>query len=334
MIALLVHRQLRFSQPIRFPVTVLSILTPFAFFGAPQGASAGPESSRLEAIQSLGLASLPGSMPTFYSPQSEVRARYLQALLGGEIDYYSNQFQVRFAPVTMAVLNTRQWSKVAGGDPYGMPSVGDTNPYVFVMPASWSQVTWMPFPKRAAVPPVILRQALAKGKTWDEVKFEGCDGIGTHEIGHTIIDQLGIDPKTHWFNEFLASYVGYAYLKAKHPPEALASEIFWTQGLDVSHPFTKLSDFESKYEELEQKYPANYGWYQLALDQRVMEIYRVSGVQFLRSIRSAFPKLGSRLDSNQVLEKLEALTPGWKSWSTRVEAGDIEAIKLLPANQP
>jgi hypothetical protein len=334
MIASLVLRQLRSSQPFRFSVMVLSLLTPFAFFGAPQGASAATESSRLEGIQSLGLASLPGNMPTFYSPRSEARARYLQALLGGEIDYYSSQFQVRFAPVTMAVLNTEQWSKVAGEDPYGMPSVGGSNPYVFVMPSSWAQVTWMPFPKRGAVPAAILRQALTKGKTWDEVKFEGCDGIGTHEIGHTIIDQLGIDPQTHWFNEFLASYVGYAYLKAKHPPEALASEIFWTQGLDVPHPFTKLSDFESKYDELEQKHPANYGWYQLALDQRVMEIYPSSGVQFLRSIRSAFPKHGPRLDSNQVLEKLEALSPGWKSWSMHVEAGDVEAVKLPPANQP
>jgi len=273
-------------------------------------------------------------MPTFYSPRSEARARYLQALLGGEIDYYSSQFQVRFAPVTMAVLNTEQWSKVAGEDPYGMPSVGGSNPYVFVMPSSCAQVTWMPYPKRGAVPAAIIRQALTKGKTWDEVKFKGCDGIGTHEIGHTITDQLGIDPQTHWFNEFLASYVGYAYLKAKHPPEALASEIFLTQGLDVPHPFTKLSDFESKYDELEQKHPANYGWYQLALDQRVMEIYPSSGVQFLRSIRSAFPKHGPRLDSNQVLEKLEALSSGWKSWSMHVEAGDVEAVKLPPANHP
>ncbi len=145
---------------------------------------------------------------------------------------------------------------------------------------------------------------------------------------------MGIDTQTHWFNEFLASYVGYAYLKAKHPAEALASEIFWTQGLDAPHPFTKLSDFENRYDELEQKYPANYGWYQLALDQRVIEIYRSSGVQFLRSVRSAFPKHGPKLESNEVLEKLDALVPGWKSWSTRVEAGDIEAVKLPLANQP
>jgi hypothetical protein len=239
-----------------------------------------------------------------------------------------------FAAVTMAVLNTEQWSKVAGEDPYGMPSVGESNPYVFVMPASWAQVTWMPFPKRAAVPPAILRQALANGRTWNEVKFEGCDGIGTHEIGHAIVDQLGIDSQTHWFNEFLASYVGYAYLKAKHPREALSSEIFWTQGLDAPHPFTKLDDFESRYDEIEQKYPANYGWYQLALDQRVIEIYRRGGVQFLHSVRSAFPKHGPKLNTTQVLDKLEALSPGWKSWSMRVEAGDVEAVKLQPASGP
>ncbi len=164
MIASLLLRCLRSFQPFRFSVVALSLLTPLALFGAPQNASAATESSRLERIQSLGLASLPGSMPTFYSPRAEVRARYLQALLSGEIDYYSNQFQVRFAPITMAVLNTEQWPKVAGEDPYGMPSVGGSNPYVFVMPVSWAQVTWMPFPKRTAVPAAILQQALTKGK--------------------------------------------------------------------------------------------------------------------------------------------------------------------------
>lgn len=104
----------------------------------------------------------------------------------------------------MAVLDTRQWATVAGSEPYGMPSVDGSSPAVFVMPASWDEVTWMVVPEREQVPVSMLRSALANGRNWDQVRFEGCDGIGTHEIGHSIIRQLGIDAQTKWFNEFLA----------------------------------------------------------------------------------------------------------------------------------
>lgn len=318
----------RISSYPRHSIVVLSILLPLFLHAAPpQSAPASGESNRADAIKSLGLASIPGRMPTYYSPHSEARAKYLQDLLGGEIAYYADQFHIPLSTVTMAVLDAQQWPKVAGDDPYGMPSVGGTKPAVFVMPASWDGVTWMVVPKREEVPPTMLRQALANGRRWDQVKFEGCDGIGTHEIGHTIIRQLGIDPQTKWFNEFLASFVGYAYLKARFPAQALSNEIFWTVGLGKSpHPFTRLDDFESKYDQLQQEYPGNYGWYQLALDQRVIEIYAQSGIDYLREIEKEFPTGPATLDSAQVLDKLEKISPGWKKWALHLEAGNVQAI--------
>lgn len=309
-------------------VLALSALLPMCLHAvAAESGSGTQESSRMDEINSLGLESIPGSMPTFYSPHAEARARYLQGLLGGEIAYYANLFHVSFSPVTMAVLDVQQWPMIAGEDPYGMPSVEGTRPAVFVMPVSWNEVTWMVTPRREEVPPALLRKVLAHGKKWDQVRFEGCDGIGTHEIGHSIIRQLGIDPQTKWFNEFLASYAGYAYLKATDAGQALSNEVFWTVGLNNSpHPFTKLDDFESKYDELQQKYPGNYGWYQLALDQRVIEIYARSGVDYLREIRKKFPAGAPTLGSTQLLDKLERITPGWKAWAIHLEAGNVKAI--------
>jgi len=296
----------------------------------PAAAETAPRSeglTRMDGIKSLSLDSIPGSMPTFYSPHAEARAKYLQSLLGGEIAYYAEVFHVPLNPITLAVLDPQQWPTVAGGEPYGMPSVDGTRPAVFVMPVSWDEVTWMVVPKREEVPPAMLQKALANGKKWDQVKFEGCDGIGTHEIGHSIIRQLGIGAQTKWFNEFLASYVGYAYLKAKAPAQALSNEIFWTVGLDNSpHPFTKLDDFESKYDQLQQEYPGNYGWYQLAFDQRVIEIYGQGGVEYLRKVRSEFPAGAPILDSAQLLNKLEKITPGWKQWAAHLEAGNVKTV--------
>ena len=313
------------KDPVRL---ILSFLGALALglhaLPAESGSDSAPV-SRMEGIKSLGLESISGTMPTFYSPHAQARARYLQGLLGGEIAYYADFFGVSFGPIAMAVLNSQQWSTVAGEEPYGLPSVDGTQPAVVVMPVSWEEVTWMAVPKRAEVPPAMLRRALANGRKWTQVKFEGCDGIGTHEVGHYIVRELQIDPPMNWFNEFLASYVGYAYLKSKAPTQALSSEIFWTAGLDHSpHPFTKLDDFESRYDQLQQEYPGNYGWYQLALDQRVIEIFAQSGVAYLREVRKEFPAGASKLSSAQLLDKLERMSPGWKAWAAQLEAGHVK----------
>jgi hypothetical protein len=274
-------------------------------------------------------------MPAYYSPHAKPRAQYLQGLLGGEVKYYEDLFQITFGPIDLAVLDVHQWQKIAGDEPYGMPSVDGSSPAVFVMPASWDGVKWMVVPTREKVPPSMLRKALANGASWDEVKFQGCDGIGTHEIGHFIARELAIDPQTKWFNEFLASYIGYAYLKAKAPAQALSNDIFWTVGLGNSpHSFTKLDDFESKYDEIQQEHPGNYGWYQLALDQRVIEIYNQRGVDYLREIKKAFPVAAPALQSTQVLDKLEGISPGWKTWAAHVEGGDLKATLLSESRRP
>jgi hypothetical protein len=92
------------------------------------------------------------------------------------------------------------------------------------------------------------------------------------------------------------------------------------------HPFTKLDDFESKYDELQQKYPGNYGWYQLALDQRVIEIYAQRGVGYLQAVKDSFPMNTAKLDSAELLDKLEGISPGWKAWAADLEAGKVKAV--------
>jgi len=48
----------------------------------------------------------------------------------------------------------------------------------------------------------------------------------------------------------------------------LSNEIFWTVGLKNSpHPFTKLDDFERRYDELQQKHPGNYGISWLSINE-------------------------------------------------------------------
>jgi hypothetical protein len=63
-----------------------------------------------------------------------------------------------------------------------------------------------------------------------------------------------------------------------------------------------------------------------------MEIYRRHGVDFLRLILANFPKGEQTIDSAHLLDELEAISPGWKQWAVRVEAGDLQSIDLAPEN--
>jgi hypothetical protein len=275
---------------------------------------------RQKNLDSLHDPSLPGAMQAFYSPGFRVRAEFLQNLLTGEFDYYSKKFGTEFAPVTLAVLTPEQWTKVVPF-PYALPSMTMTRPYIFTMPSDWSKSTTFPFPQKKDVDLATLNRARSEGHTWETLRWEGGDGIGTHEIGHSISWQLGIDPHVHWFAEFLASYIGYAYLKAEHPEEVLGNELFWKAGfLNTPHPHTSIEYLETHYKEIPIQDPANYAWYEFALDQRLLEVYQQQGFDFLVKVRNSFPVDASKLNTAEVLDRLEAMQPGWKAWAQRMES--------------
>jgi hypothetical protein len=189
------------------------------------------------------------------------------------------------------------------------------------MPSDWSKSTVVPFPNKSDVDAATLRQARAEGHKWRDLQYEGGDGIGTHEIGHSIIRQLGINPQTRWFNELLASYIGYAYLRAKAPKEVLGNESFWKVGyMNSPHVHTDLNYMETNYVDLTTREQINYAWYQFALDQRLLQVYQQQGLSFIFKVKESFPANGPKLNTSQVLDKLEAIQPGWKAWAENLAA--------------
>lgn len=304
-----------------FPL-VLAVPVVSSLF-AQQPRTREPE-KRMEAVQRLKLAQLPGgTLPTFYSAGAEARARSLQTLISGERDFYRRALQVPLSDLNLAVLSPADWSPVTTRDPYGMPSV-QGHPRVITMPADWNQAVIIPVPPITSLTPALQRQIRSTGKSVADVMHTGADSIGTHELGHAIIEDYGIGWTTYWFNEFLASYVGNVYVEAERPADRAADHIFWQYGLTFPHPHTSLDYFETHYDELSEKAPQNYGWYQCALDQRVLAVYRKEGLSFLPKIKAAFPKNGPKLTSAQVLDKLDGIDPGWKAWAAQVEADNVQ----------
>ncbi len=276
--------------------------------------------SRLDLVKTLDNPILQGSLPTSYSPGSEQRAKALQKFLEGERSFYQEKLGIKLADLSLAVLSPDQWPKAVPDLPYGMPSVS-RNPSVIAMPTRWEGADWGAFPKETDVDPSLVKEVTSSGGNWNQILYRGADGIATHELGHVIIARYGIDPQVHWFNEFLASYAGYAYLKEKVPEDLMANEIFWVFGLRQPHPHTSLADFESMYNRLARELPGNYGWYQSAISQRVIEVYKQRGLDFLKSVQKQFPVGASGATNDVVLDRLEQINTGWKVWAKLLEAG-------------
>jgi hypothetical protein len=302
------------------------VLLPIGPVYSQQPRTRAPE-KRMEAVQRLKLAKLQGgTLPTYYSTGSEVRARYFQSLIAGERDFYRQTLQVPLGDLQLAVLTPADWSPVNTHDPYGMPSV-EGQPRVIAMPADWSKAVIIPVPDLGSLPPHLQAEVHATGKPLRDLIYVGADSIGTHELGHAIIEDYRIGWTTHWFNEFLASYVGNVYIEEKRPADRAADHIFWQTGLDYPHPHTSLDYFETHYDELSAKAPQNYGWYQCALDQRVLAVYRKEGVGFLKKVKAAFLPDGPQLTSAEVIDKLESIDPGWRKWAAEVEADRVEVVR-------
>ena len=86
----------------------------------------------LARVQQLGLDSLAGRVPTYYSSGARERAVALQQMLDKALVYFNDRTGVA-AKLAVAVLNEADWAHVRSL-PYGIPWVS-YSPYLAVLPA-------------------------------------------------------------------------------------------------------------------------------------------------------------------------------------------------------
>lgn len=287
------------------------------------GAAAPPstfEAGRLQRVEALHDPAIAGELPTFYTHGYEGHARDLQRFMTGERAFVEQQLGVD-VPLSLAVLDAKQWKRVEHQLPYPMPSVTG-EPSVALMPADWAQGPDF-FPKQSEVDPALVKTARMHGMTWTEASHRAMDLVGGHELGHAALDAFGISPGTHWLNEFLASYVMYAYLE--HDRRDLLWLIPAMQAIcrvDKPQPHVSLDDFEAQYMRILSTDPANYSWYQGQFMAQVQALYRRKGVSFLREMRKEFPPGEQRfaLGNAETLRRLDAIDPGFSAWAKSLAA--------------
>lgn len=226
---------------------------------------------------------------------------------------------------SVAVLNEDDWAAVRPR-PYGAAWVSDP-PAVVVMPARLerSQIArrYLAGGQRASP---ALRQALAaQGGTLEQSAQRAADFVGYHELGHVALRALDLTPSQlqgqHWFNEMLATYAAYAFLRARYPDQARLWQTMVRLNVEGVQPvFRSLDEFNRRYEEMPRD---TYAWYQGSFVARNAEVYETAGLDFLEQVRRAgFGTNKTYTSAGEFVKRLETIVPGFQDWRRALESRD------------
>jgi hypothetical protein len=140
------------------------------------------------------------------------------------------------------------------------------------------------------------------------------DLVAYHEAGHSFVSAFGIRSPNLWLNEMLATYLAYAFMRARHPELAALWDVMCDADVvSFKPPHRTLDEFESLYSSMDAD---NYVWYQSALQPRIREIYSTQGLAFLRRVKELFPVGTTKLPPSEVLLRLEGIAPGFGAWAS------------------
>jgi hypothetical protein len=235
--------------------------------------------------------------------------------------FYQERLGVQVA-VNLAVLNSNQRTRV-NPIPFGLPGVHGEPPVVFIPAYSGGYAYRKMLARKEAILADVLQEYLRTSqKTFEAASDDFVDFIALHELGHALLVHYGIDPSCNWLNEFLASYFGYAFLAERRPERKPVIALFGRP--PQTHPKHRtLADFERLYFLVD-----DYAWYQGMFERRIQEMYPQAGLQFLKNLKRTLPRTAgipdgvsipdpvvNRIPPEVVIEKLEAIAPGFRAWA-------------------
>ncbi len=238
----------------------------------------------------------------YFSTGNDVRAKIVAERMDRVLEFYNNL--IAYEPeVTLLILNPVDWPRHTTFPVYGMPHYDETRDLLIM--ASENNEFWNSF-----IPPVdLLPKELA-----DRIKTTYVDENGTltmqaffdllaiHEIGHAFHFQAGVNVQRMWMGELFCNIMLHTYI-AENEPEQLPALTVFPQMVIASgkeeYKFTSLIDVEELYEEIGQKYPKNYGWYQCRWHSAAGNIYDAGGADTFVKLWNAFSSQKEKLDDTK-----------------------------------
>lgn len=266
----------------------------------------------LQEVQSMNLPVAKGKITVYYATGYEKRAAEVRPLVEEMMAFYEKKLALK-QDFTVAILTKEQWKEHIPMLPFGLPFVKEN--VAFLPATNDGVVTAGAIALKTSASPATLEKIKQSGYDFDTGAMKFTDLIGLHELGHVYTLAYGIKPPNRWFNEFLASYFAYAFLREKHPKlarlmQAMATDVY-ADG--VKPKYTSFADFERLYSGVGI---ANYGWYQGKFVEKGSQIYDAKKLTFLADVKKAFPlDEKEKVTPEVTLERLEKISPGITEWS-------------------
>lgn len=269
-----------------------------------------------EKLHNLKLDSTNVGELVYYSKGYSERGELISKQIENAKLFYLDSLNID-VQIKIALLDTTDYNSISTGVPYGLPFVN--NGLIF-QPADTSigAVKSMYAPFENSVSQEIISNLKNVGFEYKDALNFMVDLIALHELGHTQVYSYELDTKQAWFNEFMASYFGYAYMKIKEPKMAVIWDNIMQAGFESYVPnHQTLNEFNELYFGVGVD---DYVWFQNAFQERIKEVYSKRGLDFIRLAKeklsdSAFqPKT-----SLELLEALEEIEPGFIKWAETLE---------------
>ncbi len=299
-------------------IAATAIASPLAYASAQQPAPplappAAPPSDLLRRVRALGLPSATDRLTVYYDRGHEAKAVRVRALIQEAMQFFADSLGVT-PELSIAVLERPNWDRLITWQPYGIPGVEGSPPVAFLPATDDNLAADDALSLEAAISDTARRLVTESGHTWAEASRRYVDVVGLHELGHAFAKAYGIEVRSMWFNEWLATYFCYTYLRAARPADARLWEGVLQGYRDAVRPEHRtLERFDRLYFGVGAQ---NYVWYQARFQQQVRAVHDAQGVAFLRALRQAFPRGATPVESRAALvRRLDGLAPGFSSWA-------------------
>lgn len=245
----------------------------------------------------------------YFSTGNDVRAKTVAERMDRVLEYYNTL--IAYEPeVTLLILNPVDWPKHTTFPVYGMPHYDDKRNLLII--ASQNNDFWNRF-----IPPIEqLPKELADKISSTYVDETGnltmqafFDLLAIHEIGHAYHFQAGINVQRMWMGELFCNILLHTYIAENEPEQLPALTVFPQMviaGGKEEYKFTSLTDVEERYEEIGQKFPKNYGWYQCRWHSAAGNIYDAGGADTFVKLWNAFSSQKEKLDDDAFAELLSS----------------------------
>src|SRR5262245_3395215 len=175
----------------------------------------------IAAVRRLRLDSLPGNLKVFYSVGHRAHAEAMHAFVTEAMAFYQDSLGAT-ASFTLLLVNKSDWTQAVGPQFWGFASNragGPGDDWAIIQPATGDgALADLIGPAESQIAPETWRKLNPGNPLAEQLAQRMIDLVVAHEYGHVLVRSRNVPIRwgRDWFQEFLASYLMYAFLVSRH----------------------------------------------------------------------------------------------------------------------